>query len=252
MKRINIILLASVALSSTNLTKSASMEQCTATSATPTLTLEQKLESVKTTIKAFTESLNSLEGLPEGQEISERQRWSYIQAPLFGLMKTINTKFNTSLSAQTGAFLAADPVPLKYNPETKTLDGVIVIRRPDTGQLALAGGFHDYGETVAQTAVREAQEETVVDINPNTLRFVGVFDDPARDKRQHVISVAYTGLTTDTPQKTIEAREVFVMSKAEIEATKSNDWFAYDHRDMALKAFDIFEKEGSDMIAALK
>jgi len=63
-------------------------------------------------------------------------------------------------------------------------DGAILLqRRRDTGQWALPGGAQDLGETAAQCAVRECQEET--GILAEVTGFLGVYSNPA-----HI--VAYT------------------------------------------------------------
>ena len=61
---------------------------------------------------------------------------------------------------------------------------------------ALPGGFVQYGESLEEAAVRECHEET--NIVPQSLRFLGVFGDPSRDPRMHVVSVAYTAATAQT------------------------------------------------------
>ncbi|HQE72151.1 MAG TPA: NUDIX hydrolase, partial [Methanothrix soehngenii] len=78
--------------------------------------------------------------------------------------------------------LAADAVILFQ-------DGIVLIRRnnpPYQGCYALPGGFVEIGETVEEAAIREAREETGLDIN--LLGLVGVYSDPARDPRGHVVS----------------------------------------------------------------
>jgi 8-oxo-dGTP diphosphatase len=68
----------------------------------------------------------------------------------------------------------------------------VLIRRknpPYEGQWALPGGFVDIGETVEAAAVREAREETGLDIE--LLALLNVYSDPARDPRGHTVSVVY-------------------------------------------------------------
>jgi len=72
-------------------------------------------------------------------------------------------------------------------------DGAIVLIRrgnpPYQGALALPGGFVEYGETVETAAVREALEETGLEIRLD--RLVGVYSDPKRDPRGHTVSVVF-------------------------------------------------------------
>jgi 8-oxo-dGTP diphosphatase len=90
------------------------------------------------------------------------------------------------------------------NPDTKvpslTVDCVVfdrdgrllLIRRknpPFRGRFALPGGYVDYGETTEHAAARELAEET--GLVAVTLSLVGVYSDPDRDPRGHVVSIAY-------------------------------------------------------------
>jgi 8-oxo-dGTP diphosphatase len=61
---------------------------------------------------------------------------------------------------------------------------ILLIRRgkePFKGKWALPGGFVEEGETVEGACVREAKEETGLDVR--ILKMVGVFSEPSRDPR---------------------------------------------------------------------
>lgn len=69
----------------------------------------------------------------------------------------------------------------------------ILIKRknePYKDYWALPGGFVDYGECVEDAAIREALEETSINVELKEL--VGVYSDPSRDPRGHTISITYT------------------------------------------------------------
>jgi 8-oxo-dGTP diphosphatase len=69
---------------------------------------------------------------------------------------------------------------------------LLLIRRknpPFQGQYALPGGFINYGETTEQAAARELSEET--GLRAIRLSLIGVYSEPNRDPRRHVVSIAY-------------------------------------------------------------
>ncbi len=70
-------------------------------------------------------------------------------------------------------------------------DGIVLIRRknPPHG-WALPGGFIDYGESAEAAAVREAREETGLELSD--LRQFHVYSDPGRDPRMHTITTVFT------------------------------------------------------------
>lgn len=71
--------------------------------------------------------------------------------------------------------------------------GIILIKRknnPFKGKWAVPGGFIKEGETVEEAAHREVKEETGLEIVLEKL--LGVYSDPDRDPRGHVVSICFT------------------------------------------------------------
>ena len=81
--------------------------------------------------------------------------------------------------------VAVDPVIVK--------DGKILLikRRSNVfaGTWVFPGGMVEYGETVEQAVVREAKEETGLDIE--IIRLIGVYSDPKRDPRFHSVGISF-------------------------------------------------------------
>lgn len=101
---------------------------------------------------------------------------------------------------------------------------VLVKRKwgPYRGFWAVVGGFVRYGEKVEDAAVREAREETGLDVK--LARIVGVYSDPDRDPRGHVVSICFLaeeiGDELKITEETLEARRF----------TKIPEKMAFDHR----------------------
>ncbi len=90
-------------------------------------------------------------------------------------------------------------------------DEIVLIKRknPPYG-WALPGGFVDYGETLEQAAVREAKEETSLDVT--LLKQFHTYSDPSRDPRGHTITTVYIAKAKGTPHAQDDAREIGIFN----------------------------------------
>lgn len=65
----------------------------------------------------------------------------------------------------------------------------LILRRNEPQGWAIPGGFVDYGEEVGRACVREAREETSLEVELVAQLFT--YSDPKRDARKHTISTVY-------------------------------------------------------------
>ena len=102
-------------------------------------------------------------------------------------------------------------------------EGVVLIKRknPPYG-WALPGGFVNYGESLEATAVREAKEETSLDVT--LLAQFGAYSEPDRDPRMHTITVVFIAKSQGEPKAADDASEVGVFDQ---HALPEN--LAFDH-----------------------
>ena len=122
--------------------------------------------------------------------------------------------------------LFQNPVPtvdIIIEIETK---GIILIRRknPPYG-WAIPGGFVDYGETLEEAALREAKEETDLDVK--LIKQFHTYSDPNRDQRHHSISTVYIAKAEGTPQARDDAADIGIFNEPGLP-----DEIAFDHRSI--------------------
>ncbi len=80
----------------------------------------------------------------------------------------------------------------------ETMGGIILIeRKNEPFGWAIPGGFVDYGESLEQAAVREALEETGLQVEL-TDQF-HTYSDPGRDPRHHTISTVFVASADGLP-----------------------------------------------------
>ena len=88
---------------------------------------------------------------------------------------------------------------------------------------ALPGGFVEYGESVECAAIREAKEETSIDVE--LIDLVNVYSKPDRDPRGHTVTVAYTanGQVTLSPNKMNKLAAAIILTSQGIPFIHSGD-----------------------------
>jgi ADP-ribose pyrophosphatase YjhB (NUDIX family) len=103
--------------------------------------------------------------------------------------------------------------------------GIILINRKNKPLgWALPGGFVDYGESLEEAALREAREETGLQITLTGQ--MHTYSSPDRDPRQHTISTVFTATADGTPRAGDDAKQAAVFSLDELPP------LVFDHADI--------------------
>jgi ADP-ribose pyrophosphatase YjhB (NUDIX family) len=102
--------------------------------------------------------------------------------------------------------------------------GVVLIERknPPPG-WALPGGFVGYGESLEAAAVREAREETSLEVE--LIGQLGAYSDPSRDPRFHTISTVFLARASGEPRGADDAVSAIVADPRD-----RGRPLAFDHR----------------------
>jgi len=114
--------------------------------------------------------------------------------------------------------------------------GIVLIERrnPPFG-WALPGGFVDYGESFEQAAVREAYEETGLEVN--LVEQFHTYSDPDRDPRQHTASTVYIATASGMPEAADDAVRAGVFTSDDLPK------LVFDHARILADYFRRNDKE---------
>jgi ADP-ribose pyrophosphatase YjhB (NUDIX family) len=113
--------------------------------------------------------------------------------------------------------------------------GFILIKRknPPYG-WALPGGFVNYGESLEAAAVREAKEETSLDIE--LVSQLHTYSEPGRDPRFHTITTAFIARAEGRPAARDDAKEIGIFNAGNMPRP-----LAFDHERILE---DYFRRRG--------
>lgn len=102
--------------------------------------------------------------------------------------------------------------------------GIILVKRknPPPG-WAIPGGFVDYGETLEEAVIREAKEETGLEIK--LVRQFHTYSDPKRDPRHHTVSTIFIARADGVPKAGDDAKDVGIFTRENLP-----DDIAFDHK----------------------
>lgn len=111
--------------------------------------------------------------------------------------------------------------------------GIILIERkkPPYG-WAIPGGFVDYGESLEKAAMREAKEETSLDVE--LLKQFHTYSHPKRDPRHHTITTVYIARASGTPSAQDDAANVGVFQEDNLPRP-----LAFDHEEILRDYFRL-------------
>ena len=115
--------------------------------------------------------------------------------------------------------------------------GIVLIERknPPHG-WALPGGFVDYGESLEKAAVREAKEETSLDV-VLTEQFY-TYSDPRRDPRHHTVSTVFIATATGEPRGADDAKVARLFQEKDLPTP-----LVFDHGQI-LRDYFAYRKTG--------
>lgn len=113
---------------------------------------------------------------------------------------------------------------------------VLIERKYPPPGWAIPGGFVDVGETVESAAVREAKEETNLDVTLTHL--LGCYSDPQRDSRGHTVSLVYIADAVGEPRAQDDAKNVKIWDLKALP-----EQLAFDH-DRILRDYLYFRQAG--------
>lgn len=125
-------------------------------------------------------------------------------------------------------------------------EGIILIKRanPPYG-WALPGGFVDYGESLELSAVREAKEETSLDVELKEQ--FHTYSDPDRDPRHHTVTTVFIAKGIGIPKPADDAKKAGVFTKNNLPEPLVfdhekiiHDYFRYKEGELKANIFSFY------------
>ncbi|MGM0596749.1 MAG: NUDIX domain-containing protein [Myxococcota bacterium] len=136
---------------------------------------------------------------------------------------------------------------MKYKNPKPTVDIIIEIKKNNTTYIvlierknapfgmALPGGFVDEGEPLWEAAVREAKEETSLEVEPY-FQF-HTYSAPDRDPRQHTISTVFLAKADGIPVAGDDAKKAHLVNPR----TVAN--LVFDHKKILQDYLDFVDNK---------
>jgi len=101
-------------------------------------------------------------------------------------------------------------------------------RDPFKEHFVFPGGFVNEGEKVEDAALREVKEETSLSVE--LVDILGVYSDPSRDPRGHIMSTAFIGKISDNDKNEAKAGDDAGAIQWIDLADVDNKIFGFDHK----------------------
>jgi len=123
---------------------------------------------------------------------------------------------------------------------------VLIERNNPPHGWALPGGFVDYGESLEATAIREAKEETCLDID--LIEQFHTYSTPNRDPRHHTVTTVFLARALGKPKAADDAKSIGLFTKDTLpdpivfdHKRILDDFFRYKNGEPKLDIFKIYK-----------
>jgi len=142
----------------------------------------------------------------------DQEAFGIFNQTVFSYLEYITNKL------QNGPFTTVDAI-------IELDEGIVLIERsnPPFG-WALPGGFVDYGESLEEAVIREAKEETGLDLTG--VKQFHTYSEPNRDPRFHTVATVFIASAKGEPKAGDDAAKLKVVKLGDIK----NLEFAFDHK----------------------